>query len=170
MLSQHSVKVFGLVGFLFVSFATATLTGGGVNASTAAAASARSIDFVAMNEPIKESLIRLGKQFGINIVIEAAVEGRVTVTLRGASLDQALTAIVTPMGFSYHVLHGVVIVDTGRPIAASRPVSSPSPIIAPTVLTVTTIHVDRAASVLRSLFPHDPITVNRLLLTSPFCS
>jgi type II secretory pathway component GspD/PulD (secretin) len=149
------------VGLFFVSFAITALTAGGVNASTTAAVTTRSIDFVALDEPIKVSLIRLGKQFGVDIVVEAAVQGRVTVTLRGATLDQALTAIVTPMGFSYHVLHGVVIVDSGRLTAPSRPVSSPPPVSAPTVLTVTTIHVDRAASVLRSLFPRDCITVNR---------
>ncbi len=161
MLNQHSVKVFGLVGLVFVSFAINALTAGGVNESTAAAATSRSIDFVAMDEPIKETLIRLGKQFGVNIVVEADVQGRVTVTLQGATLEQALTAIVSPMGYSYHTLRGVVIVDTGRAIAVGRPAPSPSPIISPTVLTLSTIRVDRAASVLRSLFPRDRITVNR---------
>ena len=160
VLRQHSVKVFGFVGLLVVSCAT-VFTAGGVNASNAAAATYRSIDFVAMDEPIKESLLRLGKQFGINIVVETAVQGRVTVTLHAATLDQALTAIVTPLGFSYHVLHGVVIVDAGRVNAASRPVPSPPPMIAPTVFTLSAIRIDRAASVLRSLFPHDRITVNR---------
>ncbi len=129
--------------------------------SYAVAATVRYADFVSNDEPIKQTLIRLGKQFGVNIVVAPAVQGRVTLTLRGATLNQALTAIVSPMGFRYQVLHGIVIVDAGRPPSIARPVPSPSPPIAPTVLTLSTIHVDRAATVLRNLFPHDRITENR---------
>jgi type II secretory pathway component GspD/PulD (secretin) len=154
-------RVLGLATLLVLIIATSTLVSQSAVGSSVAAAPIRNIDFVAIDEPIKQSLIRLGKQFEINIVVEPAVRGRVTVTLRGATLDQALTAIVAPMGFGYHVLHGVVIVDSRKSTAAVQPAASPSPPIAPTVFALTTIHVDRASSVLSGLFPHDRITVNR---------
>jgi type II secretory pathway component GspD/PulD (secretin) len=159
---QRSDKVRGIFVAVIVAMSAAAAMSQSDYASTAAAASpARTIDYVAIDEPIKQALIRLGKQFGVDIVVESAVQGRVTATLRGASLDQALTAIVTPLGFEYRVLHGVVIVGNGHPQTTFRPVPSPTPVIAPTVLALTTIRVDRAASVLRSLFPHARITVNR---------
>jgi type II secretory pathway component GspD/PulD (secretin) len=66
---------------------------GGRNGATSAAIASpiRVIDFVAIDEPIKETLIRLGKQFGANIVVEPAIQGRVTVTLRAASLNDVGT-------------------------------------------------------------------------------
>jgi type II secretory pathway component GspD/PulD (secretin) len=161
VVKQRYTEVRSLLAILAVAITAVVMAGQGNRASTAVASSIRNIDFVAIDEPIKQTLVRLGKQFGVNIVVEPAVQGRVTLTLRGATLDQALTAIVTPMGFRYQVLHGVVIVDARRLASTARPVSLPSPPIAPTVLTLTTIHVDRAAKVLRGLFPHDRVTVNR---------
>lgn len=119
------------------------------------------IDFTANNEPVKDALLRLGRQFGINIVVETAVQGHVSVVLHGATLDNALSAIVTPLGFDYRILHGVVIVGPHPRYVRARPLASPTPNLYPAVLAVTTIRVDRAAGVLARLFPHAKISIDQ---------
>lgn len=160
MLQRRSVSFRFLLTIVAATMSSIAMSSHGDVASGATRSSVQRIDFVAIDEPVKEALLRMGRQFEENIVIENIVQGRVTVTLRAASLDQALTAIVEPLGFSYHVLHGVVIVGPVRS-RVSRALPSPTPIIAPIVLALTTIRVDRAANVLRSLFPHDRINSNR---------
>jgi general secretion pathway protein D len=126
----------------------------------AAAAQPASVTFVANDEPLRDALLRLGKQLGLNIVVAAQVQGRVTATLHGATVSQALTALLVPLGYSYHVIGGVVIVDSPR--SRHSPASAaPAVQIVPTVLNVSTIPVDRAYSVLHELFPRAHITADR---------
>lgn len=157
-------KVFGILGVaaalsaLLLAVATPNPSYAQPRSSTSAA---RLIDFEANNEPVKNALLRLGKQFGLNIVVETAVQGKVTVTLHGASLDNALTAIVAPLGFGYQILHGVVIVGPAVASPNVRPLSSPTPKLDPSVLAVTTIPVERAAVVLARLYRHARISIDR---------
>ena len=116
--------------------------------------------FTANGEQVRDALLRLAKQLGINIVVQSDVQGRVTVSLHDATLSQALTAIVTPLGCTYQSLNGVIIVAAaGHHNAAPPPPSAPQ--LVPTVLNVSTIPVDRAAAVLHGLFPRARITVDR---------
>lgn len=135
-----------------------------------AAAASQSFDFVATNEPIQSVLLRLGKQLDLNIVIAGTVSGRVSVALHHATVGQALYAILVPLGYSYQVLHGVVVVRTG-PQGRIAVAPSPTPTTGPTVLSVTTMPVERAVSVLHSLFPRDRIAADRdanaLIITAP---
>jgi general secretion pathway protein D len=121
--------------------------------------SARTITFVADDEPVREALLRLARQAGINIAVRGDINGSVTVSLHGASVDEALTAITKPLGLTYVAAGGLVVVSSAQHAAAAPPPAQPR--LEPTVLTVSTIPVDRAASVLQGLFPRDRITVDR---------
>ncbi len=133
-----------------------------------AASTSNSFDFNATNEPIQSVLLRLGKQLGVNIVINGAVQGRVSVSLHSATIGQALDAILVPLGYSYQVLHGVIVVHATTSTHVSAAPSA-SPAVAPAVLSIATIPVRRAEAILHGLFPRDRITAdpdaNALIVT-----
>ena len=129
-------------------------------ARAAGASASRSLTFVADNEPVREALLSLARLAGINIAVRGDIEGRVTVSLHGASIDEALTAITKPLGLTFVSTGGLVVVSGAQQHAAAPAVPEPAR-LEPTVLTVNTIPVDRAAAVLQGLFPRDRITVDR---------
>lgn len=117
------------------------------------------ISISAENEPVREVLLQLGKQLGVNIVVGNDVQGRVSVALHDVTLDDALAALTGQLGYAYHRSHGVIFV--GAPATAhANPKPSPTPGLAPAVLSVTVISVDRAAAVLQHLYPHAQISVD----------
>lgn len=120
----------------------------------------QSVTFVADDEPVREALLRLAKQTGVDIAVRGDVEGRVTVSLRDATIGQALAAIASPLGLHVDAVDGLYVVSAkaARPHAAAP---APATALEPTVLSVSTIPVDRAAAVLQGLFAHDRITVDR---------
>jgi type II secretory pathway component GspD/PulD (secretin) len=93
--------------------------------------------------------LEIGKRFSASIALPVDLHGTVTVSLHDVTLDQALTAILAPLGYTFSHKNGIVVVfrSTAMPV---EPVSSAS---TPTVLPVTFISPDRAASSLHSLFP-----------------
>jgi type II secretory pathway component GspD/PulD (secretin) len=141
-------------------------------ASPAAVISSSSagISISAENEPLREVLLQLGKQLGVNVVVGTDVQGRVSLSIHDVSLDEALSALTGQLGYTYHRSHGLIFVGTSAPQhVAAQPIASPSS--GPAVLPVTVISVDRAASVLERLYPHAQISVdhaaNAVIVVAP---
>ena len=102
------------------------------------------------NRPARSVLLDLGKRFGANIALPAELHGAVTVSLHDVTLDQALTAVLTPLGFAFSHKNGIIVVFRSTAAPATEPAGiAPTPV----VLQVTFISPDRAASALRNLFP-----------------
>lgn len=160
---RHSAEPWPRYVAVFIAFAILALFAGGTpvarSASPKGTPPALLVDFTADDESVREALLRLGKQTGVNIVVMAGVEGRVSVSLHRATLDQALIALTRPLGYRYQTTGAITIVSAPR--ARSRDASLPaSPALLPSLLSVTTIPVDTAASVLRGLYSRDRITVD----------
>jgi type II secretory pathway component GspD/PulD (secretin) len=141
-------------------------------ASSAAniSASPAGISISAENEPVREVLLQLGKQLGVNIVVGNDVQGRVSLSLHDVSLDEALAALTGQLGYTYHRSHGLIFVGTSAPPKTTAQPSA-TPGLRPAVLPVTVISVDRAASVLERLYPHARISVdhaaNAVIVVAP---
>ncbi|HXW76129.1 MAG TPA: secretin N-terminal domain-containing protein, partial [Candidatus Eremiobacteraceae bacterium] len=90
--------------------------------------------------------------------VEPDVKGSVNVDLNGVPLDDALAAILGPLGYTFHHYGSVIVV--GTPHAAPIAAAPPTPSVAPAVLDVTQIPVDRAATVLHDLYPSARISVD----------
>jgi type II secretory pathway component GspD/PulD (secretin) len=125
----------------------------------------------AENEPLRQVLLSLGKQLGVNIVVEPEVQGRVSITLHDVTLDEALTALTSPLGYRFHHSGHLVVVGAAPAQRALQVAPSASPTVNPAVLSVTVISVDRAASVLERLYPHAQISVdhaaNAIIVVAP---
>ena len=113
----------------------------------------------AEDEPIRHLLLRIGMQSGLSIIVNGNVSGRVTVSLNDVTVDQALSAVLKPLGYGYE-RDGNIIVVTHAELRTSRPAAPPTPVFAPTVLNVSVISADRAAAILRHLYPRAQITVD----------
>ena len=113
------------------------------------AASSR-VSLTVQDRPARSVLLDLGKRFGANIALPADLHGFVTVSLHEVTLDQALTAVLTPLGFGFSHKNGIIVVfrSSAAPAAESAGIAPAS-----AVLQVTFIAPDRAASALRNLFP-----------------
>jgi type II secretory pathway component GspD/PulD (secretin) len=112
----------------------------------------------AEDEPIRQLLLRIGMQSGISIVVNGNVTGRASVSLENVTVDQALTAVLRPLGFTYDREGNVVVVRSlDLPAQAPKPTATP---IAPSVINVTIISAHRAATVLHQLYPRDQISVD----------
>ncbi|HXM17883.1 MAG TPA: secretin N-terminal domain-containing protein [Candidatus Tumulicola sp.] len=122
--------------------------------------SAGRISLTAENEPLRDVLLKLGRQVGINIVVGNDVQGRVSMTLHDVTLDQALEALTSQFGYRIHRSGNVIVIGSSAPIRTTGAVPSVTPGIAPAVIPVTVISADRAASVLRGLYPHAQINVD----------
>src|ERR1700674_957343 len=122
--------------------------------------SAGRISLTAENEPLRDVLLKLGRQVGINIVVGNDVQGRVSMTLHNLTLDQALGALPSQFGYRIHRSGNVIVIGASAPIRTTGAVPSVTPGIAPAVIPVTVISADRAASVLRGLYPHAQINVD----------
>jgi type II secretory pathway component GspD/PulD (secretin) len=120
---------------------------------------------VAQGQPLRSVLVSLSKRFRANIVAGSDVSGTVTVSLHDVTLDQALHAILAPLHAHFVKRDGTYIVLHDAPQIVSHwapppPAPSPTPALQPIVLNVTMIPVERAASVLRSLYPRASIHVD----------
>jgi hypothetical protein len=60
--------------------------------------------------PGKVSSLRVGKKFSANIALPMDLHGAVTASLHEVTLDQALTTVLTPLGYSFSHKNGVVVV------------------------------------------------------------
>ena len=119
------------------------------------------ISLAAENEPLREVLLSLGKQLGVNIVVEPDVQGRVSVSLHDATLDEALSALTAPLGYQFHHSGRLVVVGPQPSQRVAQSTESASPTANPAVISVTVISVDRAAAVLQRLYPRAQISVDR---------
>ncbi|HEY0798642.1 MAG TPA: hypothetical protein VGD50_05800, partial [Candidatus Baltobacteraceae bacterium] len=128
---------------------------------------------VVENQPLRSVLLSLSKRFGVDIVVGDKVSGAVSVSLHDVTLEHALTSILTPLHDRFFVVGGAYIVERpsaaavapapapapARVVAAARPSATPGP--QPVIINVALIPVDRAASVLRGLYPKASIHVDR---------
>jgi len=100
----------------------------------------------ARNEPVRTVLVRLARDTGASISVADGVTGYVNVELRGVTLQQALRAILEPLGATYHLRQGVYDVEP-----ALAPTHATT--IVPVVIPLAVVTAKRAASMLRPLFP-----------------
>jgi type II secretory pathway component GspD/PulD (secretin) len=100
----------------------------------------------------------VGKRFHASIAIPAELRGTVTITLHDATLEQALTAILAPLGYSYSRRDGVIIV---APAARASVPQFTSAGPAAMIFSLAFITPERAAAILRGLFPDTSIRVDR---------
>ncbi len=119
--------------------------GGGFFAAPALAATAES--FSAQNEPLRTVLPRLAKIYHANLSIPPDARGVVNVSLQDATLDQALTAVLGPLGYRYRRDNGVIVIyRSGAGAQGSEELS-------PSVIQVSVISVDRAVAIVHTLYP-----------------
>jgi type II secretory pathway component GspD/PulD (secretin) len=107
----------------------------------------------------RTALLELGRRFGANISVPEDLRGSVSVALHDATLEEALTAILTPLGYTYARKSGVFIVL--RAAGAVDQLNSAIPALVPTVLQVTYIGPERAAKAIRALFPEARVQADR---------
>ncbi len=117
--------------------------------------------------PVRDVLARVARLYGASIAVAPDVRGRVSVTLDRRTLDEALRAILAPLGATWSRANRVVVVTLAEP---PRPGPSETP-YAPAVLPLQIIGAARAANVLRGLYPRDRIAVdssaNALVVVAP---
>ena len=109
------------------------------------------------NESARTALLDVGKRFRANIALPPGFHGTVTVSLHDVTLDQALRAILAPLGYAFSKRGGVIVVEQAARTSAGPPATAPAPLVVP----LTFVAPDRAASVLRSLFPEVTVRVDR---------
>src|ERR1700736_528897 len=113
----------------------------------------------AEDEPIRHLLLRIGAQSGLSIIVNGNISGRASVVLDNVSVDEALTAVLKPLGYTYERDGNIVVVlERGSRVPTSN--VSPSPTLMPTVLNATIISADRAATILQQLYPRAHIRVD----------
>ncbi len=83
--------------------------------------SAEMISLTVRDAPLSVVLSLIAEQHGLNLVAGGEVEGRVTVTLNDVALDEALNALLTVNGYSWHRSKNILIVSK----VASESRSSP---------------------------------------------
>ena len=131
------------------------ITGLGVVAADTPVATVKQVkqrvNIEAHNEPVQSVLARLGHANNANITIATDVSGYVTIELHHVTIEQALKAIVTPLGAEYRLRDGVYAIER-MPSRQMQPNSS-----TPSVLPLTIITAGRAAARLRPLFPQASI-------------
>jgi type II secretory pathway component GspD/PulD (secretin) len=112
---------------------------------------------VVHDQPLRSVLSALGKRFDATIVVGEDISGSVTVSLHDATLEQALSAVLGPLHYRFVKRDGSYIVSR---VVAQAPVAVATPGPQPVVLNVTLIPVDRAAGVLKVLYPKASIHVD----------
>jgi len=120
----------------------------------------RLISIRAENEPLQHLLLRISAQSGLSIIVNGNVTGRASVALDNVTIDAALIAVLRPLGYTYE-RDGNIVVVLERGARIARPTASPNPTLMPTVLNPTIITAERAATILRQLYPHASIRVDR---------
>jgi type II secretory pathway component GspD/PulD (secretin) len=112
-----------------------------------AAFAATTAPFSASDEPLRSVLPRLAKVYNANLSIPPDAHGSVSVSLQNATLDQALEAVLSPLGYRYRHDSGVIVIY--RTVAAQNPATA----LAPTVIPVSVMSVDRAVAIVHNLYP-----------------
>ncbi|MGP6158970.1 MAG: secretin N-terminal domain-containing protein [Vulcanimicrobiaceae bacterium] len=121
----------------------------------ATAASGMRITFSARSISARDAVMRVGAFFGLSVVVSGSLDQRVSVSLRGLTLDEALNALLAPLGVAYQ-RNGNVLSVAGRAARTSATRTG----FAPTTLSISQMPVDRAAATLRQLFPSAHILVD----------
>lgn len=106
--------------------------------------------------PVRDVLARIARLYGVRIAAAPDVRGRVTASFDHRTLDEALATVLAPLGATWSRANRVVVVTSAAP-TEPRPSGTPN---APAVLSLQIVGAARAASVLRSLYPHDRIAVD----------
>jgi type II secretory pathway component GspD/PulD (secretin) len=111
------------------------------------ALAATTASFSAQEESLREVLPRLAKVYHANLSLPPDPRGVVNVSLTDATLDQALSAVLSPLGYKYRHENGIVVIyrASATPDGAAE--------LGPTVIPVTVISVERAATIVRTLYP-----------------
>lgn len=121
--------------------------------SSAAGDEARA-SFSAEKQRSSAAVLDLARQFHANVSLPDDLSGYVTVSLHNVTLEQALVAVLEPIGYTFAKRNGVFIVTRderrGSNIAETRE---------PSAISVQFVKADRAASVLRTLFPESDFRV-----------
>ena len=117
--------------------------------------------------PVRTVLQRLARLYGVAIAVAPDVRGTVSIAFERLTLDEALGAVLAPLGASWTRSHRVVVVTTRAGFAPS-PTPSPYP---PAVLPLQLIRAARAAAVLRGLYPRARVAIdaaaNALIVVAP---
>src|SRR5690348_3740034 len=103
---------------VLVSFAAIFMI---ASVSFAATSPPRRVSATYTDAPIGQVLLDLGKRFGVTIVVAHDVQGRVSITLHAATLDDSLRALLSPGGFRYVHTANIIIVSSrsGTPISTA---------------------------------------------------
>lgn len=123
----------------------------------------------AEDEPIRNLLLRIGMQSGVSIIVNGNVSGKASASLENVTVDQALIAVLRPLGLTYERDGNIIVV---RSLVTPRPQPSPSSTpLAPSVINVTIISARRAARVAHQLYPRDRISLdsaaNAVIVVAP---
>jgi type II secretory pathway component GspD/PulD (secretin) len=117
--------------------------------------------------PVRDVLARIARLYGVRIAVAPDVRGRVNASFDHRSLDEALAAVLPPLGATWSRANRVVVVTLAAG-AQPRPSGTPN---APAVLSLQIVGAARAASVLRNLYPRDRIAVdgsaNAIVVVAP---
>ena len=134
----------------------------GTDAAFAAKSGLR-VSIQAHNESVQSVLLRIARASGTSITVGQGVTGYVTLSLRNVAVEQALKAILEPLGDTYTRTGAIYDVEPGARSSAAG--------VTPAVLAVSVVSVHRAASQLRALFPEASIREdahsNALLVLAP---
>jgi len=109
--------------------------------------------------PARSAVLDIGKRFRATIAIPDDLHGTVTAALHNVTLEQALTATLAPLGYTFTRKNGVIIISRA-PGTTEQP-GTVAALPVPTVLQVTYMTVDRAAATLSNLFPEARIRADR---------
>lgn len=147
-----------------VIFVTALLFCG----NYANAAQAR-ISITVQNQPVRTVLLQLASKMHLNIAMTSDVRGVASIAIQDASLDEALTAIVRPLGLTYERSGRLVVIRTVSNAPVPAPIRSAAPsqsstkpsAMQPAVLRAWTIPVAQAGSILRAAYPRAQIGVDK---------
>jgi len=148
---------------LCVCLSLGTLTVSVAASAQRPSSASRRVTIDAKNEPVQSVLLRLAREAHASISVAPGVQGYVNAALRSVTVPEALDAILTPLGETYHK-HGdfYVVEPAVRPTNRDRldAASSANP-VSQAVLAVTVIPATRAAKQLQSLFPQATIRTDR---------
>jgi type II secretory pathway component GspD/PulD (secretin) len=99
----------------------------------------------------RSAILSLGKRFRANISIPGDLHGSVTLALHNVTLEQALTAALAPLGYTFARKNGIIVIS--RVAGTIEQVAGRAAPAVPTVLPVSFITPERSAATIRNLFP-----------------
>lgn len=80
---------------------------------------------------VRQALMDLATQAGISIIPDAMVQGFVSLELKEAPLEQALSLILGPLGFSYRKVENCYMVGSPAPDSPSFPLLTETQVVTP---------------------------------------